>query len=195
MRRADEVFIVSGLPRSGTSMMMRMLKAGGVPLVEDGVRVADDDNPHGYFELEAVRALRDKHEWLAQAKGRVVKVVSQLLFDLPDTYEYRIVFMRRHIDEILASQRQMLIRSGQAAPTGDDAEIRLLSIRHLNEVIDWLASRSNMKVLYVNYGRAGEPRTIGQIAELFDLDLDRAAMQAAIDTSLYRNRHGQAPPR
>jgi hypothetical protein len=189
MRRANEIFVVSGLPRSGTSMMMQMLKAGGLELVSDGVRVADDDNPRGYYELEAVRGLARESGWLDDARGKVVKVVSQLLFDLPAGHEYRIVFMRRHIDEILASQREMLLRSGAARPTEEeDREVRLLSIRHLNEVMDWLAKQPNMKVLYVNYARTVEARTIDAIAGLVGVELDLEAMRAAIDRKLYRNR-------
>jgi hypothetical protein len=194
MRQVDELFVVSGLPRSGTSMMMRMLSAGGLSLVSDGLRVADTDNPHGYFELEAVKGLRNDSGWLEKERGKVVKVVSQLLFDLPPQHQYRIVFMRRHIDEILASQREMLLRSGASPSADEDREVRVLSIRHLNEVIDWLALQPNMKVLYVNYARTVEQATIAAIAEFLDVDLDLDAMRAAIDKKLYRNRHAPSDP-
>ncbi|HVY44509.1 MAG TPA: hypothetical protein VHB21_01470 [Minicystis sp.] len=187
-----EIFVVSGLPRSGTSMMMRMLKAGGLPLVEDGQRTADEDNPHGYFELEAVKALNRDTGWLDGAKGKVVKVISQLLYDLPTEHTYRVVFMRRHIDEIVASQREMLRRNGKTTTPEEDQEIRRLSIQHLNEIIDWLAKQPNMKVLYVNYARAGEPASIEALRNFIPVELDEPAMKAAIDARLYRNRHAPA---
>ncbi len=112
MSRQDVITIVSGLPRSGTSMMMSMLEAGGIGSVVDGIRKADDDNPKGYFEFERVKQLKKDSSWLVEATGKVVKVISQLLRDLPPSYQYKVIFVRRNINEILASQTQMLIRRG-----------------------------------------------------------------------------------
>jgi hypothetical protein len=111
---AERIVVVSGLPRSGTSMMMKMLEAGGIPVLTDYEREADEDNPKGYFEFERVKNLKDGDDaWLPQAKGKVVKVIAALLTDLPSSYEYEVIFMRRAMPEILASQRQMLIRRGE----------------------------------------------------------------------------------
>ncbi|HNY87520.1 MAG TPA: hypothetical protein PKN23_13545, partial [Candidatus Hydrogenedentes bacterium] len=113
-----EIVVVSGLPRSGTSMMMRMLAAGGMPLFTDGVRAADSDNPLGYFEHEAVKRLREDASWVPGAAGKAVKVVSALLPALPEGFQYRVILMRRPLEEVLASQRRMFGRRG--APAADD---------------------------------------------------------------------------
>src|SRR5262245_12295550 len=118
MGTSDAITIVSGLPRSGTSMMMSMLEAGGLGALTDGIRAADEDNPKGYYEFERVKKIKQDTAWLADAKGRVVKMISQLLLDLPAAYQYRIIFMRRNIDEILASQKQMMVRRGTAKDGG-----------------------------------------------------------------------------
>ena len=99
----DVITIVSGLPRSGTSLMMQMLEAGGMPVLTDGIRDADEDNPRGYYELEAVKRTKDDPAWLHGAPGKVVKMIYLLLYDLPTTYNYRIIFMRRPLSEVVAS--------------------------------------------------------------------------------------------
>src|SRR5206468_2528461 len=138
--------------------------------------------------LEAVKSIARDPAWLDGAKGKVVKIVSELLKDLPTQHAYRVVFMRRHIDEIVASQRQMLLRNGKTPTPEEDREVRALSIRHLNEVIDWLAAQPNMKVSYVNYARAGRPESLAALQAFCEVPLDVEAMRRAIDPSLYRNR-------
>ena len=94
----DVVTIVSGLPRSGTSMMMKMLEAGGIELLIDRVRVADADNPKGYYEFERVKQIETDQAWLPEAQGKAVKMISALLRHLPADCRYRIIFMeRRHV--------------------------------------------------------------------------------------------------
>src|SRR5919108_6386357 len=115
LRYGTPITVVSGLPRSGTSMTMKMLSAGGMDLLTDGERQPDDQNPNGYFELEAVKGL-DKGEnpaWLADARGKAVKIISFLLTWLPETYDYRVIFMDRDIEEILRSQSKMLVSRGE----------------------------------------------------------------------------------
>src|SRR5437660_7651564 len=109
----SEIIIVSGLPRSGTSLMMQMLENGGVPVVTDNIRTADTDNPKGYYEFEQVKKIKQDASWLPGTRGKVFKMVSQLLYDLPAGELYRIIFMDRDIDEVLASQEKMLERLGQ----------------------------------------------------------------------------------
>jgi len=186
----DEVIIVSGLPRSGTSMMMSMLEAAGVPLLVDGIRTADEDNPKGYYELEQVKRVKEDQRWLDGARGKAVKMIGQLLFDLPAGHTYKILFMRRKIEEILASQREMLIRRGTFDQAVSDAEVRSISIQHLNEVMDWLRQQPHMKVLYVNYNRMLEdPATsIAAIDKFLGGPLDTRAMAQVIDKKLYRQR-------
>ena len=106
--------IVSGLPRSGTSMMMKILEAGGLDPLSDNLRVADEDNPKGYYEFERSKNLKNDNEWLHLAEGKVVKLISELLFYLPDTKNYKVVFMMSSLDEILMSQNRSLMGSYQS---------------------------------------------------------------------------------
>jgi hypothetical protein len=146
------ITIVSGLPRSGTSMMMKMLEAGGVPLLVDHQRTPDDDNPAGYYEFERVKKLgQGDFDWLADAQGKAVKVIAALSTHLPSAYTYKIIFMRREMSEILASQRKMLLNRGADPNKIDDAEITQLFERHLSKVIAWIDQQPNMRKIDVSY--------------------------------------------
>ena len=184
------ITIVSGLPRSGTSMMMKVLEAGGMEIVTDNLRVADEDNPKGYYELEQVKALKDgDNAWIEDAPGKVVKVISSLLEYLPSTYKYRIIFMRREIAEILASQKQMLIRRGEASD-GDDQQMAEMFQEHLKRVRIWLANQPNMDILYVDYNTLMgdlDPE-IKAVAEFLGLTENLDAMLAVPDKKLYRQK-------
>ena len=185
------IVVVSGLPRSGTSMLMRMLSAGGLELVVDGIRTADDDNPNGYFELERVKELdkSDDASWLADARGKAVKVISALLPHLPPDYDYKVVFVRRSLPEVLASQRKMLERRGEATDAVSDADMRAHFTAHLRRIEAQLAARPHCDVLYVEHRRAvTEPSAVAAEVGAFVGDLDVAAMAGAVDASLYRNR-------
>lgn len=142
------ITIVSGLPRSGTSMMMRMLEAGGIELMTDNIRKADEDNPHGYFEFEKVKKIKDDSSWLDAAWGRVFKMVSMLLYDLPSDKNYKVIFMKRDVREIMASQRIMLGRHGRDKGGVDDDEMGKLSEKHLNQIEKRLEKQSNINILY-----------------------------------------------
>jgi hypothetical protein len=186
----DELAIVSGLPRSGTSMMMSMLEAGGIPALTDNVRRADEDNPRGYYEFEPVKQLKTDAGWVPDARGKVVKMVSALLPDLPEACRYRVVFMERHMAEILASQRAMLARNGHPAdPAGEERQAELFG-RHLASLRTWLARQENFTVLYVHYNEllAAPADHIARLNDFFGGDLDTAAMAAVVDRSLYRQR-------
>lgn len=185
------VTIVTGLPRSGTSMLMKMLDAGGIPPVQDGIRQADPDNPKGYYEFERVKKL-DKGDtaWMADAGGKAVKVISALLKHLPQGYQYRIIFVRRHMDEILASQRKMLIRRGEDPDKMDDAQMAVLFSKHLAEVERWLAQQPNMQVLYLQYSDvlADPIANVAKINAFCGGALNQEAMAQVVDPDLYRNR-------
>lgn len=182
------IIVVSGLPRSGTSLIMQMLAAGGVPLVTDGQRSADEDNPRGYFEDERVKRLQQGAEWLAEARGRAVKIISQLLFSLPPGETYRIILMRRNLDEILASQAAMLERSGRAG--ADPQAIRKAFAAHLTRLEAWLPQQPHLTALSLEYAATiGDPQAAAaRIAEFLQRPLDVTAMAAAVDPALYRNR-------
>ena len=187
------VIIVSGLPRSGTSMMMRMLAEGGLPVITDELRRADEDNPNGYFELEVVRQLREgESTWLNGANGKGVKVISSLLEFLPQSYQYKIIFMERDTRETLASQKRMLEHRGEAARISDE-EMEQQFHHHLTTIKPWLVRQPNMDVLYVKYNAllAVPERFCDQIASFLELSLDQARMLSVPDTQLYRNRTGR----
>lgn len=195
MPSSKPVVVVSGLPRSGTSLMMNMLQAGGIPVVTDALRIADDDNPKGYFELEQVKQLsKGDVSWVRQAEGQAVKVISALLEHLPPSSTYKIVFMKRRLPEVLASQRKMLERRGEPTDTVPDAMMSALFEKHLVKIEGWLASQSNMSVLYLPYHEVAETpekhvdAIISFLGSDLGITLDRAKMLEAVDPSLYRNR-------
>jgi hypothetical protein len=185
------VVIVSGLPRSGTSMAMKMLEAGGMELVVDNVRTADVDNPKGYYEDERVKDLAEMEDmsWLRAARGKVIKVVSSLLNYLPAENTYKVIFMRRNLHEVLASQAKMLERRGEDSQTGDE-ELLAMYESHLEKVQFQLRFRPHFEALYLNYADVvGDPLSQAQLMAAFvGGGLDVAKMAAAVDGSLYRNR-------
>lgn len=186
------IVIVSGLPRSGTSMAMRMLEAGGVEILTDRARTADEDNPHGYFEHDRVLTLDKGADttWLADARGKAVKVVSALLPHLPETYQYKVVFMHRDLREVLASQNKMLQRRGEAGGTAGDDEMMRIYEGHLAKVTALLRRRRCFETLDVRYADvladpAGQARRIHQF---LGGPLGAARMAEAVSPDLYRNR-------
>lgn len=188
-----EVIVVSGLPRSGTSLMMQMLDRGGVPVVTDAIRTADVDNPRGYYEFEQVKKLKDDASWVPATRGKAVKMVSQLLYDLPTSERYRVIFLERELDEVLVSQEKMLQRLNRPAAPRD--AIQRAFRQHLQRLHAWLAEQSHMDVLLVRYDELiADP--LGQsnrIRAFLGGDVDAAAMAGAVDTSLYRNRFASNP--
>lgn len=184
------ITIVSGLPRSGTSMMMKMLEAGGLEILTDEVRTADDDNPKGYYEFERVKQLEEDKAWLPDAQGKGVKIITALLRHLPPDYRYKVIFMRRHMEEILASQRQMLINRGEPTDRVDDQKLASMFRRHVTQVEAWLAEQPNLETLYVHYTAVlTDPAAqAARVNEFLDRTLDERAMVEAVDRRLYRQR-------
>ena len=184
------ITIVSGLPRSGTSLMMQMLDAGGLPVLSDGKRKADADNPKGYLEWERIKQLPKDPSLIAEAEGKVVKVISQLILSLPSGHEYRVILMQRPLPEVLKSQDEMLRRRGNADSNADASAIEEAFQRHLIEVNKWLAGNSSVQVSRVHYHRVlREPKAVaGEIAAFLRFPLDIEAMVRQVDGSLYRNR-------
>lgn len=181
---------MSGLPRCGTSMMMRMLEAGGMPVLVDGVRQADEDNPNGYYEFERVKRLKDDKAWLPEASGHVVKMVSALLTELPADYRYRVVFMERDVAEMLESQRAMLLRHGEV----DDSrplQHRVAAFdRHIASLLAWIDRQPNFALLRISYNDVltDTERQIDMVNRFFGGVLECAAMARVVDVSLYRQR-------
>jgi Sulfotransferase domain len=186
----DFVTLVSGLPRSGTSMMMKMLEAGGLPVLVDHVRTADEDNPEGYYEFGRVKKIETDTAWLDDARGRVIKMISALLRHLPPTHRYKVVFMRRALEEVLASQRQMLIRRGKPTDATTDEKMAGYFTAHLRRVETWLAEQPNVDVLYVSYNdMMQDPKALcARIVDFLGLPLDPSRMASVASGTLYRQR-------
>jgi hypothetical protein len=192
LRFGEPVIVVSGLPRSGTSMMMKMLESGGLVILTDEEREADVDNPKGYFEYEKVKELdkTDDKAWVSELRGTAVKIISQLLKHLPDNNNYKVIFLVRNLDEVMASQNKMLKRRGEPVDPAADEEMKALFDRHLFQVRYWLKQQPNFEVLYLNYTEIlkdpmGKAK---QIEAFFDGNLDAEKMAMVVDPELYRNR-------
>jgi hypothetical protein len=184
------IIIVSGLPRSGTSLMMQMLASGGVEVLTDGVRSADTDNPRGYYEFEAVKRTRQDASWLPRARGKAVKMVSQLLYDLPAQEGYRVIFMERDLDEVLTSQEKMLERLGRKSAPRE--EMKRSFTLHLERLHDWLRRQRHLEVLCVCYNALIQrpEEEAGRVSAFVGGRADAGQMAATVEPALYRNRKG-----
>lgn len=184
------ITVVSGLPRSGTSMMMKMLEAGGLKIITDDIREADEDNLKGYYEDERVKVLHENNVWIDEAEGQVVKVISYQLKYLPRDHEYSVIFMRRKIPEVLASQKRMMKRRSE--PTDDVPDDVMTDIfkKHLHEIYGWLAKQHNMKVIYISYNESlKDPKpTVAKVNEFLGGEMDTENMMTVVDPALYRQR-------
>jgi hypothetical protein len=188
---AKTIVIVSGLPRSGTSMMMKMLESAGLAALTDNLRTADESNPKGYYEFARVMRLKaGDFDWLAEAQGKVVKIISALLEYLPNQYQYRIIFMRRNMNEILSSQRQMLIRNGKQDDDVSDGKLAELYENHLKAIEAWLEQQPNMSTIYVSYNEILQDPLphIDRINQFLGRNLDTKTMLKVVDQNLYRER-------
>jgi len=186
----ESITIVSGLPRSGTSMMMGMLEAGGMSILTDNIRGADEDNPRGYYEYERVKQIEHDKSWLEDARGKAVKMVSALLQYLPPGYGYKVIFMQRKMEEILASQRQMLIRRGEPVDSVSDEKMAAIFRKHIEQVERWLEKQPNIEVIYVSYNHVLEnPLEPAQrVNQFLDNALNVENMVSVVDERLHRQR-------
>jgi hypothetical protein len=186
------IIVVSGLPRSGTSMLMQMLEAGGVPVLSDAVRTPDASNPRGYYELERVKRLRAEADkaWLTDGQGKALKIISFLLPHLPDVHSYQVIFMLRPLPEIVASQNRMLEDLAQERGNANEAGLLESYDVHLASVRSFLASRPWFATLDVHYRDiVAQPAAEAiRIARFLGRDLDIARMASAVEPRLYRNR-------
>lgn len=185
------ITIVSGLPRSGTSMAMNALAAGGIEPLTDQERMPDADNPKGYFEFEPVKKMKHDTDWMNDAVGKAVKIVYRLLYELPSTYQYRIIFMRRHLSEVLLSQQKMLQRSGAPSEPVSDYRMRTLFASELIKCESWLTKQPNIRVLDANHHDMihDSLNQVQKINEFLDGGLNVEAMASVVDPTLYRNRN------
>lgn len=190
MMKADDVIIVTGLPRSGTSLIMQILDTARIEIITDGIRGSDEDNPKGYFEFEKVKSLPDESSWLEEAGSKAVKVVGELLKGLPKAYHYKVIFMMRDIGEIIRSQDKMMERRGEPRSDIPEAEMEEILRRYLRMLKLHVNGREEMDVLYVSYNDLLEDpeAEIDEVAQFLDIEIDRNEMKKVIDRKLYRNR-------
>ena len=185
------VVIVSGLPRSGTSMMMKMLEAGGLPILTDNLREADANNPKGYYEFERVKNMKDGDlAWMPEAVGKVVKIVTGLITYLPPEFTYKIIFMRRDLKEVLSSQKKMLGRLGKGDDNIPDDKMAKTYEEHLKLVKGWLVRQANIETLYVDYNvMVNDPaESLQKVNTLLGGGMDVQTMASVVDQELYRER-------
>jgi hypothetical protein len=192
LRYGRPIVVVSGLPRSGTSMAMKMLEAGGIPLLSDGIRTADESNPGGYFEFEPVKELHKQGDtsWLADARGKAVKIVSFMLTWLPETYDYNVIFMRRDLSEVVASEIKMLLGGGELPEPDREQATRRVYEEHLEKVARFLSQRRCFSSLTIEYRDALErpEEEARRISDFLGVTLDVQNMARVVDPRLYRNR-------
>lgn len=197
----DFIVIVSGLPRSGTSMIMRMLEAGGMPILTDNMRLPDEDNPRGYFEYAPVKRLHKDSSWIGEVRGKAIKIVSLLLMSLPEQFWYKVIFVERDLEEVLASQRAMLLRrinrgelpKERAVPeqlAEEDRQLRILYKKHLLQVAEWLRQSKSIEALFISHRDVlADPKKKSlEMKEFLGINLDEIAMAAAVERNLYRQR-------
>ena len=184
------IILVSGLPRSGTSMMMQMLEAGGIELVVDHIRKADEDNPKGYYEFEKIKLLDKDSTWMGNAYGKAIKVISILLYQLPRNKMYKIIFMTRKMDEVLASQDKMLKRRGQPVDNVSHHIMAKKFNEHLRKIFEWLKKQKNMETIFINYNDviSNPMEQAKDINHFLGNMLKTDKMTSAVDNFLYRQR-------
>lgn len=191
MENKDYIIVVSGLPRSGTSMMMKMLEAGGQPILTDNLREADANNPNGYYEFERVKQLTDSDfAWIPEAAGKVVKIVTGLIMNLPSEHKYKVIFMQRAMKEVLSSQKKMLGRLGKEDDKVEDEKMKKIYQQHLKDVNVWISKQPNIEVVYVNYNTMlrNPLDSLRKVNEFLGGEMDMDVMVGVIDKKLYRER-------
>lgn len=185
------IVVVSGLPRSGTSMMMKMLEAGGLAILTDNLREADANNPKGYYEFERVKNMKDGDlAWLSEAVGKAVKIVTGLITFLPPDYHYKVIFMQRDLNEVLSSQKKMLGRLGKGDDNIPDDKMAQTYAEHIKQVKAWLVRQANIEVLYVNYNTmvADSTESLQKVISFLGGGMDAQKMASVVDGDLYRER-------
>jgi hypothetical protein len=185
---SEEIIIVTGLPRSGTSLMMQVLNNAGLTILHDGKREKDESNPEGYFELEAVKGIVADNSFLKDAPGKVVKVVCPLPIYLDTRYSYRVVFMRRDLEEILRSQEKMLNKN----QVSEREKYRTIYEFHLKKTYRFLQENGIpfIDIKYIELVADPVP-SVEKLIAFLDRDLDKEMMLSAVKPELYRNRNEQ----
>jgi len=186
----NTIIIVSGLPRSGTSMMMQMLDAMNIPLFTDQKRVQDESNPNGYYEHEIVKNLQNDSSWLPAVKGKAVKILSHLLIHLPADYQYKIIFMKRNLDEIIKSQNKMLMLNDPDFMPEDDMILKNIFEKNLKETDIWAAKNSNVDLQYFSYADIinNPVEMIEKLSYFLNLEVNGKEIARIVNKDFYRSR-------
>jgi hypothetical protein len=189
----DTNIIVSGLPRCGTSMMMQMLELGGMPIVSDHVRKADDDNPLGYYEFEKVKEIKKNSSWLDNCIGKAFKMVSALLYYLPKDRKYKVIFMKRRMEEMLVSQKVMLKRRGIKTDSVSDEKMSIKFENHLQKIEKWLTIQNHIDTVYINYNDVIQNpyENANRINRFLGNSLNVDNMASVVKKSMYRQKISQ----
>ena len=185
------ITIVTGIPRSGTSLIMQMLQKGGMEILTDNVREADESNPKGYFEYEKVKSLQTDSSWLLDGDGKAVKIIAQLLKYLLLQFEYKVIFIERNMEEILLSQQKMLKKMGQKTQSQNTILSNIFK-KQIEDSKTWLETKTNISTLYIKHTDSifHAQETANQINEFLGLNLNEKEMTRAVDKTLYRQRAG-----
>jgi hypothetical protein len=186
----NSITIVSGIPRSGTSLVMQMLDAGGLTTYADDIRTPDVSNPRGYYETEKAKLLRTDTSWMTEANGKAVKIIHSLLKYLPDHFSYEVIFIERNLHEVVKSQSTMLQNLGRTGAALPPEKMISIFQKELDGIYDWLKSKPNIKVLFINYGEllSRKESEVQKIAKFLKKDLHVDAMTSSIDPALYRSK-------
>ena len=180
------ITIVSGLPRSGTSLMMQMLDCGGMPVLTDNVRNADENNRRGYFEYEKVKGLQSDNKWVEEAEGKAVKIIAQLLPYVPRTFQYSVIYVIRPIEQVIASQQKMLNNLEQQGAKLTIEQLTNVYSAQTRRAQNWLMV-SKIKTLFVFYPEvlSSPAEKAREIQSFLGLDLDVEKMASVVDSSLW----------
>ena len=191
----DPIVVVSGVPRSGTSMMMQALAAGGISVLTDGTRVADADNVNGYFELESVKRMgRGESAFLVEAGARAIKVIHTLLPQLPLAFKYRVVFMMRDLDEVIRSQKRMLERKAKATVPLSESALKAVLEKQRESALAWARDQPEIEMLLIGHGEAitRPVEAMSLVNDFLGGALDVAAMAGVVDPALRHHVAGRA---
>ena len=185
MNIRNYVTVVTGVPRSGTSLMMQMLQAGGITALTDNRRLPDIHNPNGYFEFEPVKGIARDASWMNAARGKAVKIIYRLLPHLPPDFEYRVVFMERNLGEVFASQSDMLRAHGDAAVEQKEEHVIAAFDEELQQTRRWLSAQPNIRTLFAIYADiiSNPAQWSSQLSRFLD-GLEVSAMAAVVDPRL-----------
>ena len=181
--------IVTGLPRSGTSLVMSLLAAGGHPILEDHRRAPDPDNPRGYYEFEPVKSLMRDNTWLHAHAGQAIKIISTLLPFIPPDLPLDVIWIQRHLPEVLASQSTMLMRAGK--PLAANPALLATAFQKQTMATEaFLTRRPRTRVLALQHHELLQS-PVQQISRLLDFLpslQNESKMLQTIDPALHRQR-------